>query len=386
MKAVLRRTPGLLVCAVLFAGAGACETAKSANPLSPTIAGPIDGVTITPPKLLEPAANQQIRDKDQPFNVVIENASSTSPRPFVMRMQVATDANFASVVWQRDGIPPGENGQARFVMPERLPPGRNYFWRVRADDGANQSDWSAMRGFEVLMPTHFGAPVPQEPIANVTVTTTRPVLSVANATAQGPVAQAFYIFQVSTDSAFSNLLVHAQVPQQGGTTSITSDSLPYGATYYWRVRVTDGETTGDWSKTETFRTGAAPAPAPGPSPAPNPGAVCGPPYPQTPLGIIECQRSKYGFMSGPQIVSFLIASAKDLNAAGVAGAPFGILVKDGGHNCALTPGGTHYSCDILCAGNGSAQRQWDVLSDAEGAQLPKWGEISPIITRPCQIQ
>ncbi len=378
MKAVLRRTVGPLVCFALFLGAAACETAKSANPLSPTIAGPLEGVTITSPKLLEPLANQQIRDKDQPFTVVIENASSTSPRPYVMRVQVATDINFSTVVWSRDGIAPGGNGQTRFVMPERLASGRNYFWRAQADDGANRSDWSAVMGFEVLMPTHFGAPVPQDPVANVTVSTTRPVLSVSNATAQGPVAQAFYVFQVSTNAGFSNLLVHAQVPQQGGATSITSDSLPYGATYYWRVRVTDGETTGDWSKTETFRTTAAPAPSP--APIPNPGAACGPPYPQTPLGIIQCQRSKYGYMSSSEIVSFLVASAKDLNGAGVSGGPFGILVKSGGHNC------LGFSCDILCSGNGGSQRQWDVLSDAEGAQLPKWGEISPIIVRTCQVQ
>lgn len=378
MKAVLRRTVGPLVCFALFIGAAACETAKSANPLSPTIAGPMEGVTITPPKLLEPLANQQIRDKDQPFTVVIENAASTSPRPYVMRVQVATDINFSTVVWSRDGISPGEGGQTRFVMPERLASGRNYYWRAQADDGANRSEWSGVLGFEVLMPTFFGVPVPQEPVANVVVSTTRPLLSVANATAQGPVAQAFYTFQVSANAGFSDLLVHAQVPQQGGTTSITSDSLPYGQTYYWRVRVTDGETTGDWSKTETFRTGAAPAP--GPAPIPNPGAACGPPYPQTPLGIIQCQRSKYGYMSSSEIVTFLVSSAKDLNGAGVAGGPFGILVKPGGHNC------LGFSCDILCSGNGGSQRQWDVLSDAEGAQIPKWGEISPIIVRTCQIQ
>ena len=53
---------------------------------------------------------------------------------------------------------------------------------------------------------------------------------------------------------------------------------------------------------------------------------------------------------------------------------------------AIHGGGSGFSCDILCSGNGGSQRQWDVLSDAEGAQLPKWGEISPIINRPCQIQ
>ena len=51
------------------------------------------------------------------------------------------------------------------------------------------------------------------------------------------------------------------------------------------------------------------------------------------------------------VVDFLAQSAKDLTAAGINGAPFGILVKPGGYNC------NGYSCDILCAGNGSSQRQ-----------------------------
>jgi uncharacterized phage protein (TIGR02218 family) len=40
--------------------AGGCEQAKSANPLSPSIAGPIPGVNISAPSLLEPAQNASI--------------------------------------------------------------------------------------------------------------------------------------------------------------------------------------------------------------------------------------------------------------------------------------------------------------------------------------
>lgn len=380
MKAVLRRTVGPLAGLALLMGVTACETSKSANPLSPAIAGPMEGVVIGEPKLLEPLANQQIKDKDQPFTVIIENPSSTSPRPFVLRLQMATDINFSSVVWSRDGIQPGTNGQTRFKMPEKLQPGRNYFWRSQADDGANKSAWSAPRGFEVLMPTFFGKPTPREPVNNAQVSTNRPVLRVDNASAQGPVGQAYYHFQVSRNQSFSDLVFNQQTPQQGGDTKLTTSTLAYSATYYWRVRVSDGETTGEWSDTETFRTGAAPAPSPSPSPGPGSGDDCGAPYPSTPLSIIKCQRSKYGKMSSAQIVQFLIASAKDLNANSHAGAPFGILVKSGGHNC------LGFSCDILCSGNGSSQRQWDVLSDADGSQGPVWNEVSTIAVRTCQIQ
>jgi hypothetical protein len=365
----------------LFLGAAACETAKSANPLSPAIAGPIEGVNLTQPKGLEPLPNQQIKDKDQPFTVIIENPSSDSPRPFVLRMQIATDINFASVVWTRDGIEPGANGRTTFRMPERLQPGRNYFWRTQADDGANQSAWSAPLGFEILMPTKFGKPTPREPVNNQQVATNRPVLRVDNASAEGPVGQAYYHFQVSRNASFSDLVVNQQTPQQGGETKLTTSALAYSATYYWRVRVSDGETTGDWSETETFRTGTTPAPSPGPSdPGPGTGNACGAPYPSTPLSIIQCQRSKYGYMSSSQLVSFLTASSKDLNANGHSGGPFGLLVKTGGHNC------LGFSCDIICSGNGGTQRQWDVLIDGEGAQKPVWNEVGSIAIRTCQIQ
>ncbi len=380
MKAVLRRTVGPLVGFALFMGAAACETAKSSNPLSPTLAGPMEGVTFTPPKALEPAANQQIKDKDQPFNVVIENAISTSPRPFKMRMQIATDNNFSSVVWSRDGIEPGEGGQTRFRMSDRMQGGRQYYWRVMADDGANQSGWSNVVGFQVLKPTAFGAPSPRYPVANEQLTTSRPELSVANGSAEGPVAQAYYLFQVSPDSSFANVIVNEEAPQQNGETKLTvPGNLNYATQYYWRARISDGETTGPWSSTESFRTGAAPAPTPGPAPGPAPGGSC---VLASGNAIVVCNRYRYaGFMSETQVVAFLAQSAKDLNTARIPGYPFGILVKDGGYNC------NGFSCDILCAGNGSGQRQWDVLGDADGAQNPGFEEIhGPKVVRPCIIQ
>jgi len=381
MKAVLRRTLGPAAGFALIMGVAACETAKSSNPLSPTLAGPMEGVTFTPPRGLEPAANQQIRDKDQPFNVVLENATSTSPRPFKMRVQIASDSNFSSVVWSRDGIEPGANGQTRFTMPERLQPGRQYYYRAMADDGANQSPWSEVVPFQVLMPAAFGAPTPRAPVANQQLTTQRPELVVGNGSAQGPVATAYYLFQVATDAAFGTIVVNEEAVQQGGETRLTVPApLAYSRTYYWRVRISDGETVGPWSVTETFRTPAAPAPSPGPSPGPSPapGGSC---VLSSGEAIVTCNRNRYGYMDASQIVAFLTQSAKDLNTAGISGAPFGLLVKTGGHQC------NGFSCDILCAGNGSGQRQWDVLGDAEGAQVPGFMEIlGPKTIRTCIIQ
>ena len=84
-------------------------------------------------------------------------------------------------------------------------------------------------------------------------------------------------------------------------------------------------------------------------------------------------------MSESQAVAFLRAGARDLNRASVSGGPFGILVKESGNNC----GG--YSCDIICSGQGSSQRQWDVLVDEKYA---RWGTPmhgGEMKVRPCEI-
>ncbi len=88
-------------------------------------------------------------------------------------------------------------------------------------------------------------------------------------------------------------------------------------------------------------------------------------------------------MSDGQLVEFLRSVARSLNGNGISGGPFGLLRKGGGSNC----GG--YACDIICAGQGNGQKQWDVLGDAEGAQSPGWGgpaTVPNIRVDVCEIQ
>jgi hypothetical protein len=140
----LRLSLAGLAAVVAFAG---CEQAKSSNPLSPLIAGPIEGVNITLPRTLEPATGWKIEDKNQPINLLIENPSSNSPRPYTMRVQLATDAAFANVVFATSGLTPGPNGRTSLRLPDRVAPGM-YRWRARAEDGANSSDWSTEALYE----------------------------------------------------------------------------------------------------------------------------------------------------------------------------------------------------------------------------------------------
>jgi hypothetical protein len=71
-------------------------------------------------------------------------------------------------------------------------------------------------------------------------------------------------------------------------------------------------------------------------------------------------------MSSDQVLAFERAVAGDLNKSSIGGGPYGVLRKTSGASC----GG--YACDIICAGDGGSQRQWDILGDSDGAQTPAW--------------
>lgn len=384
ITSLVRSRQVLLPALALLMGAAACEQAKSSNPLSPLIAGPIAGVTISLPKSLEPVAGLRIEDRNQPITLLIENPSSNSPRPFTLRLEVATSTTFQTLVHSRSGIEPGPNGRTSYQLPEKLAHGFTYHWRVRAEDGANSSAWSTPISFEVLTPIVIGTPVPTSPIGGGRITTRTPTLVATNGVSSGPHASLFYQFQLSATQSFGELTANVETPQNAvGTTSyLVPALLPYDTQLFWRVRISDGPNTGSWSSVESFRTPLAPPPTPTPvppTPTPPPSGNC---VSSSGISVVECNRARYaGQMSSSQIVDFLGQVAADLTAGGVNGAPFGLLLKDSGHQC------NGYSCDIVCSGNGGGQRQWDVLSDADGAQLPVFSEITgPKVVRQCVIR
>jgi hypothetical protein len=107
--------------------------------------------------------------------------------------------------------------------------------------------------------------------------------------------------------------------------------------------------------------------------------------------IVKEERAKYPSnrsMSAAEIVELLKSIAHRMNAERLEGGPFGVLVKTGGAQC------NGYACDIICTGNGSAQKQWDVLGDADpaesdtpGRQSPDFGEpLSTIAIRVCEFE
>ena len=332
-----RHTPAAALPAVLLLSLLACEAEKSSNPLSPSVAGPIPGVQITPPKLLEPAQGFKYKESQQPIKLLIENASSTGVRTVSYMFEVATDTDFTTKVFARSGVPAGEGGRTS-VQIDRLDLGRAYYWRAKADDGANSSLFSSAQ-FEVLPKPFLGAPGLVAPVNGDRAASRRPTLTLNNADRNAAIGEVDYEFQIGTDQSFAALAAAGVVDETPGQSQFVSNvDLANDRVYYWRARATDHETTGAWAGTQSFRTPVAVAtPAPTPTPSPAPGGPCNSSNPET---IVQCERAKYGHMSHDQMAALMRAVAHSLNANGIGGGPFGILRKSSGTNC----GG--YSCDV----------------------------------------
>lgn len=251
----------ILPVAVLALVSAACETGKSANPLSPDLAGPLAGVEITAPKTLEPVNGQQILSDSGPPSLLIENAGTSGPRPLYLQVELATDATFQQRLHHADRVEPGEGGRTTYRLPEPLGPGHTYFWRVRAADGANTGPYSAPAHFAVVEPVIIKPPTPIEPVG--TIATNRPNFVVRNGEVAGPAGDVVYRFEVGTSDSAPPAAVVSATPGPGGTTTITLGDLPFERTLFWRVHATNGAVD-SYSGIVSFRTPNRPAPPPPP--------------------------------------------------------------------------------------------------------------------------
>jgi hypothetical protein len=273
------------VIALLGASALGCAQAKSANPLSPDVAGPIPGVQITAPQPLEPGIGATLTGTETNVTFVIQNAETSGQRALWLQLDLAADPGFQQVLHQADRLAPGGDGRTSYRLPAPLGSGRTYYWRTRALDGANSGPYSGVAHFSVMEAPYIETPAPLEPAGQIG--TNRPEFKVRNGRTSGPVGNIVYRFEVGTapdPSAITAVVTVA--PGSNGTTSMSLGELPFGQTLYWRVYATDHETTSPYSPVMVFRTADAPAPStPIPTPLPSPAPGTTPPAgPGGPVG------------------------------------------------------------------------------------------------------
>jgi hypothetical protein len=256
----MSRYLGLLAVATTAVVLTACEASKSSNPLSPSVAGPIPGVEISAPKMLEPAPGTKISVEKQPVTLLIENAGSNGPRPLSYAFDIATDTGFSNLVVSRE-VPQGDGGRTSLKMTDSLATGRTYYWRVRAQDGANTGPYATPMSFAIFTPIVIDVPGLTAPAPNTTVLNLRPGFTITNAPRSGPVGAINYLIELADSDSFANKVATwsvAETPSQTVTTAPVD--LSYGKVYYWHVRAYDPTTVGPWSYTQAFQELAEPAP------------------------------------------------------------------------------------------------------------------------------
>jgi hypothetical protein len=272
----VRFVRGLIAVAAVTVALG-CETAKSENPTSPTVAGPIPGVNITAPKPLEPFLGSEIVAKGQLVDLLIENAGTSGQRSLWMQLQLAGDPNFQQVLHQADRIELGSTGRTTYRLPSPLAPGNTYYWRVRALDGANTGPYSAVSSFTMVAQVVIEAPTPVEPAGNLT--TNRPDFKVNNPRFSGT-SQIIVRFEVFASQDMGQVVaIVTSGLGSGGTTTMSLGDLPWNKTYFWRAYATDFVATSQPSPLVTFTTAPEPKPAPSPTVPvlpPDTGTVGGP--------------------------------------------------------------------------------------------------------------
>ena len=252
------------VCSVLaiLVSATACSKSSPARPSDVGEAGgttsatdAATGITLTTPKPVTPAVNQQFKNVEQPVTLTIGNAVTTGLTALTYSFQVANDVGFTSVAYSKDGVAAGASGQT-VLQIDKLAPAKSYFWRAKAMSGSVAGPYSAGRGFGIGPEVILQTPVRGDPQNNVIVGA-QPTLNVNAVSRTGPAGQIVYRFEVSESADFGALTYVATVPERSDLpyTPHTLTAKLVAKTYFWRVQASDPSnavTTG-YSTTGQFK-------------------------------------------------------------------------------------------------------------------------------------
>ena len=357
----------MAIAAMSIAGAAGCQMSKSSNPLAPTVAGPIAGVVITKPNALEPGQDWQIRMRDQPVKLMIQNADTSGVRTISYTFEVASDAAFTQIVFKKTGVAAGTTFTT-LQLSEPLPTGRTYWWRARAEDGANTGEYSKTVSFVAVAPVVLGTPVGVSPVGSITTTT--PEFRVNTGTKSGPFGRVVLTLQVADNQGFTSIAATFVNDDNGGQKIINEGyTFLNNKTYFWRVQARDlgdSQALSAWSATKSFST-AVPAPTP---PAGGGGPIgngnwqaCG----STPgSALVQCVRNAVYRQS-------TVANIWDVTkrvAWLIRGQGYGLLIKDYGENI-ISWQGKSFSISRVCHPGGYPVK---VLTDAGpgGANGATW--------------
>jgi len=139
----------------------------------------------------------------------------------------------------------GGDTTATTYVANQLENDAEYYWRVRAINATDTSDWSSVWSFRTVIKKPM-VPKLESPANNSAKVDTSLVLSWFSS-----FGAENYALQVSTSSEFSDSVVFIKGID---TTNYLVTALGNDSTYYWRVNATNIGGTSDWSEVWDFRT------------------------------------------------------------------------------------------------------------------------------------
>src|SRR5262249_7833760 len=158
-------------------------------------------------------------------------------------------------VFTRADVQPGTEGRTSFRLPDALTAGRLYYWRARAQDGANTGPFSLPLTFNLYVPVSFDKPVLLAPINNDKTTTSKPDFRFRDAPHTGTPGNVSYIMELSYTDSFATKVAQWEFNESPNETVLTSPIDLVGTQQiFWHVRAYEGSAMGPWSDTAVFRT------------------------------------------------------------------------------------------------------------------------------------
>ncbi|MGB8982607.1 MAG: choice-of-anchor Q domain-containing protein [Anaerolineales bacterium] len=170
------------------------------------------------------------------------NWSDTTPLPHHYQVQIATDGDFTSLVYDRNDLPTSD-----FTVQDDLEPNTKYYWRAQAFNAVNGAlGWSAARTFR----TAYARPLLVDPVNGASQDNKRPTFDWGDS-----LGATGYKIQIAKAGNFSLGVINGT--STASTFTPIADLLP-NTTYSWRVQATGLNGPSDWSETWSFTTGNPP--------------------------------------------------------------------------------------------------------------------------------
>lgn len=187
-------------------------------PGAPTLIGP-------------PDCAMQIDPGTSPF---VWSRPTTGSQPITYRLQFSLNVSFAPIAGDNQV---GPQTQA-FAPPGQLAPNTSYYWRVIADNegGSTPSNVRTFRTGMSAMGVPPGPPAISAPLNGATGVPTEPALAWTQPATGTPPFQ--YGVEIAWDPTFTESVLQLRVGPQPAFT-VPPGQLGPGATYFWRVVVSN---------------------------------------------------------------------------------------------------------------------------------------------------